>query len=319
MARRRMGIGGGAAPGIGSGGTAFNPAQRVPTRPSPKPTTPTEIAPPFLSYDPSIEAQRRAAQRGLEDTEANVATKEHFAQTDLAHALAKLKTSTVRSRQDINRTASRGLQTLGNQEQNELTTGARAQADFNTSLANIARSFGQLGHRQAESANAAGTLDAGTQAASAAARAGNQRLAEAPINTARGREEEDLATALQRIGTSRGQVTEDQGRSLTRTAQDREREAKAAKRGTGRTDFEAGREQERARREAQITNIDLLAQEIYAARAEHPAVFASWKKQNPEAIARAEGKARANKETGGNVQTGIGGGAAVGHKRRGGR
>lgn len=289
MARRP---GGGLLGGAGNGGTTYNP-----TRPSPKPTS-TYIEPPFMSFDPSIEAERRKAVRGLEDKEAEIGSKEHFAKNDLAHALANLKTSAIHNRQDTNRTASRGLETLGNQETDLNTKGARATQDFQTSLSNIARQFGQLGHRQVEAQNAAGVNDAGTNAAAAAARRQNQGLAEAPINTARTRENEDLATALQRIGTSRGQVGEDQARSLSRNEQEHQRQAKAAQRSTGREDFLLHREGQEAKVEEQVSQTDLLAQEIYAARAEHPSVFRHWKQEHPEAIANAEANAGVSGSTG---------------------
>jgi hypothetical protein len=220
----------------------------------------------------------------LEDTEQNVATKTHFSNTDLTQALKDIRVKTRQGRQDINRTASRGLQTLGYQEQNQQTQGARAQADFNTSLASIARSFGQLGQRQAESANAAGVLDAGTQAASASARAGNQSRAEAPIHTAQQRAGEDLTTALQRIATSKGQVGEDQSQSLGRLNEARDRERLGAHRATARQLFEDGRELERARREGKISQAQLLEQEIYAAHRESPAIFRQWASQHPGAV-----------------------------------
>jgi hypothetical protein len=289
---RRYGLGGGVRPGLGSGGTSYNPN----AKPSPKPTSTgsSYITPPFLSFDPAIEAQRREAARGLEDTEADTTSKQHFAKTDLTTALREIHRKTSQSRQDINRSANRGEQKLGYQEADTQRNAGRQQQDFQTGLANIARQFGQQAHRQAESANAAGVLDQGTLTASAAARAGNQRLAEAPIHTAQQRSNEDLATALGRIGTARGQITQDRGTSLGRLNLGRNAEREGAKRSTGRTFFESNRDQERARREEQIKNVDLLAQEIYAARAEHPQVFANWKQVHPEAIAKAEGGAGNN-------------------------
>jgi hypothetical protein len=67
----------------------------------------------------------------------------------------------------------------------------------------------------------------------------------------------------------------------------------------GREAFGLDRERERAPREAQIGEFDLLAQEIYEARAEHPNVFAHWKQTHPEAIERAEERAHANRRGGG--------------------
>ena len=276
--------------GAGTGGTEYNPGQ-----PSPKPTPAspeTEGRPPDFTYDPSIEAQRREAQRGLEDTEADTKTKTHFAQTDLKTALRDLHVKAKRGRQDINRSANRAQRKLGYQETDANTRAGRANEDFNRSLSNIARGFGQLGHRQAEQANAAGVLDRGTMTAAATARAGNQAVAEEPIHIAQQRTGEDLLTTLKRIGTGRQETEADQNRSLARLAQDVKHERQGAKRETSRKEFGYTREEERARREGQYKNVDLIAQEIYAARQEHPAVFAKWVKQHPEAMQKAKEEAQ---------------------------
>lgn len=318
---RRFGVGGGAVTGgTGSGGTPYNPKQKKP----PGPPTDPYITPPPLSFDPSIEAQRRASQRGLEDTEGDIATKEHFGEKDLDQALRDIRTKTSRSRGDINRNAFRAGRTLDSQEQDANTRGRRANEDFDTQLANIGRQFAQLGHRQGEAANAAGVNDAGTTAASGAARAGNQRLAEAPIGVARGRTNEDLATALARIGTGRSDLGEDQTRSLTQLTQDRNRDRNLTKQERGREEFTNQRTEERARREGAISDVDLLTQEIYAARAEHPAVFKQWKLQHPDAVAQVEGKAAPGGGSGGGGQGGgsqgggtkTGGTSAPGNKKK---
>lgn len=288
-------------PGLmATGGITFNPRRRrrpprafvgggtAAGRPSPNPSTPTTALPqpPFLTYNPEIEAKRRAAQRGLEDTEENVRTKLHFGKTDLLQALRNIKVGTSRSRADINRKSARTGEELNNKESDLRTQSTRTNQDFDSQLANIGRQFAQLGQRQREGANAAGVLDAGTQAAGQAARSQNQALAEAPVNTARQRAGEDLYTALSRIGAARGQLASDTEISLRRLNQDRNRERLLSRREFGRTKFEGGREVGRARREQKIGDIDLLTQEIYAARAEHPSAFRAWKGKTPGALAQ---------------------------------
>ncbi len=112
----------------------------------------------------------------------------HYAHTDLNEALRTIKTNSSRKSSDITREAERGNRKLGYQEQDVRTQAGRsssdlqtrsdrALADFHTQLATIARKFGDLGKRPGEAANAAGVNDAGTQAASAAARQRNQTFA----------------------------------------------------------------------------------------------------------------------------------------------
>lgn len=281
-----------------TGGTTFNPNYTPPT-PKPQAESPWDIAPPFLSYDPALEAQRRAAKRGLEDTESDVKTNLHFAHTDLRQALHDIHVNASRKRQDISRQAARGQEKLGYQETDVKTKAGRAEQDFQAQLANIGRQFAQLRHRQGEAANAQGVLDKGTLEAGVAARRNNQRLAEAPIHTAQQRTAEDLYTALSRIGTARGELTADQERSLNRLIQDRNLERQKSRREYGRKAFGETRKEERARREAAISNVDLLAQEIYAARAEHPSVFRHWKQTHPEAMAKAEANAGGGAPSGG--------------------
>ncbi len=258
-----------------NGGTPFNPNPKSkPKQQTSGPVTAGGLTqPPVLTYNPAIEAERRAAQRGLHDTEQDVASKEHFAETDLHQALGDIHLNTVRKRQDIGRSANRGLRTLGNQEADAQTKAARTGEDFTTRLQDIGRQFAQLGHRQRESANAAGVLDAGTTAAGAVARGQNQGLAEAPIHTAQQRLGEDLYTALGRIDVGRKDIGQDEQRATNRLTQDRNRDRLLTHRETGRSLLGDEREQERARREAAISNVDLITSEIYEARQNRPNTF----------------------------------------------
>lgn len=285
-------------------------------KPSPKPRSPWDVSPPFLTYDPGLEAQRRAAQRGVEDTEADTRTKRHFAHRDLGEALRNIRVSTQRSRQkltkegargreDIGRQTGRSEQKLGFREADARKRAGRANEDFDTKLKELSRRFASLGRSQGEAASASGVRDQGTLAAGAAARQRNKRIAEEPVRVARRRTAEDLASVLERIGIERGYLGQDSARELGRLGQDqaqglaelkedRDRNRGRARREYGREAFQLKRERERARREAQISNVDLLAQEIYQARAEHPAVFAHWKQTHPKAIKRATARAKRN-------------------------
>lgn len=274
-------------------------------RPAPKPDRVIAggyTQPPVFTYDPAIEAQRRSVKRGLEDKLQDVRTGRHFNQTDLAQALRDIKVNTQRSRGkiireagrsrgDINRESQRASEGLSERESDERLSASRANEDFDTQLANIARQFGDLGRRQSESANAAGVLGSGTEAASAVARGRNQAIAEAPIATARKRVEEDLATALRRLGVKRGELgedterslkelLEDQQRGLGQLKQDRNRERRLSRRETGRKEFGLTRESQRARREATISDVDLIMQEIFQARQNRPGAFTKTGQRN---------------------------------------
>ena len=255
----------------------------VPARPHPGATDPTGTGlaqPPSMSYDPALEAQRRAAQRGLEDTEADVKTKQHYAERDLGLALRGIRINTGRKRFDANTEFQRGSTKLANQESETRQDAERQGQDFQTRLADIGRQFSELGTRQGEASNAAGVSDAGTAAASAAARSQNQGQAEAPIHVAQGRLQEDLMTALDRIAQSRGYLNQDHGLYLNRLATDRDINRREARRETGRNLFGLNREDQRAKREGAIANADLLEQEIFQARQNHPGAFTQTGQKN---------------------------------------
>jgi hypothetical protein len=279
------------------GGVAYNPHTHVPRVAGGPPTAGGLTGPPAGSFDPALEAQRRAAQRGMHDTLQDTASERHFGEVDLTQALRDIHTSSARRRQKLGidfgrsteklgRDYERGNERISNEESDTKLKGERTNADFVTKLADIGRQFGELGHRQGEASNAAGVNDEGTSAAAAAARARNQQLAEAPIHTAQDRLNQDLYTALTRLGTSRSQLTQDRDTALgqleqdrgiagSQLKQDRDRERLLSKRDFGRTNFTLGRKEQRTRREGAISNVDLLEQEIYNARQSHPGAVAA--------------------------------------------
>ena len=255
-----------------SGGTSYNPKKK----PSPKPSQQTSgglVLPPDMTYDPAIAAQLRASQRGLADRLAEIRTAGHFDQRNLRQNLRDIRTKTSRSRRDTQIGFNRGVQRFGFQEEDTRIKAGRANEDFRTQLANIGRQFAQLGRTQFQGANAAGVLSEATLAASAAARAQNQTLAEQPIHTARARLQEDLATMLSRIETGRGQLAHDRDLSLGRLHQDRDRGRRLERQDFGRRAFLRRREGQLVRREGVWARADLTQQAIYAALQNRPGAF----------------------------------------------
>jgi hypothetical protein len=245
--------------------------------------------------------KRRASERGFEDIQADVQTARHFARRDLAQALRNIRTDTSRSRGklnrdfsrsqgDIQRGAERGERKIGEEESDVRLDAGRANQDFDTQLANIGRQFAQLGQRQGESANAAGVLGGGTQAAAQVARSRNRTVAESPVHTARQRVGEDLATALRGLGTARedlgedrdrelGELSEDRVRGLGQLHDDRDRTRRLSRRETKRKMFDLKRELERARREKEFSIVDLNQQAIYEALNNRPGAFSRDERQ----------------------------------------
>lgn len=293
-----------------------------------QPPAPGSLTPPTFTFDPAQAAGALRAKHEEENKLAEIGTHQHFAETDLHTALGNIVTENKRKRQDYAREFGRGNEKIGNQEADvnrstanqeaDTRSGAvnreadlnrsagRQQEDFTTRLADISKQFGELGHRQSEAQNASGTLDEGTTAAAAAARARNQVASEAPIHTGEARNKEDLYTALQRLGTSRDtslqrlgeghatdlerlgtartQLGEDHRTSENQLVQDREFNRKKVHTAAGRELFELGREQQQALVAGTTAQQSALEAEIYEAKENHPAAFAAWAKENPSLV-----------------------------------
>jgi hypothetical protein len=253
----------------------------------PKPKAPVVLGPdgqplyevPYGSYDPSIDAQRRAAERGLADLRFDTRIANAWAGRDLSQSLADIGRKWGRGRFDINRSSRREGLKLDFREFDLGRDAKRGRQDFASRLASIGRDYANLGDRQRQSRNAAGTFYGGTAAAAAAKRATNQSLAEQPVRTAAGRMEEDLATNLGRIGVSRTQLGQDTNTALTRGRQDTTRDRKLTKQSTARGRFDRYHKLQRGTREQQIGDADLMQQAIYNARQNRPGAFNKYGKK----------------------------------------
>ena len=236
---------------------------------------------PYGSYDPSIEAQRKAAERGLSDLREDSKTAGHWSKRDLKTSLGDIRRRRGRTVRDVRRSRRRENQKLDFRDTDLRQDAGRNRQDFATRLSGIRRKFSRLAGTQQEARNAAGTLRGGTARAAAQKRAQNRALAEAPVNVAAGRMEEDLKTSLGRIRVTRGQVNTDARRALRRDKVDTKRDRKLTKRDYGRDKFERGRKLNRGKREQIIGDADLTAQKIDSARQRNPGTFSKYgKKKN---------------------------------------
>jgi hypothetical protein len=150
-------------------------------RPRFKPFKPYQAPPlPSGSYDPALDAQLGAANRGLGDTQADYATQAQRNQIDYGL-----------QQDQINLGKTRGLQ--------DLTTGFnRGNQDLDRSVMLLQRSYSQLQNRQAQDAAAAG-VHGGAALQAAAKRAENMAIDRQPLDTQRARLGEDYATGTSRL------------------------------------------------------------------------------------------------------------------------
>lgn len=253
---------------------------------------------PYGSYDPAIDAQLRASQRGLDYLREDHRTAVRWAKQDLSQNLFDLGRKYGRGRQDLNRSTRRNRQDIGirsNRESQKIAfrradlnlDASRGREDLASRMAAVGRQFTQQASAQKEAMNASGTLAGGAAAAAAEKRAENQAIAEAPIKTAGVRLEQDLASSLNRLKISENQLGQDTGRALNRLGQDRSRsvtrlgqdarrDRKLTHQGFRRGQLDRRRKLQRGIVEQKIGEADLLAQKIDSARQRSPGAFSKY-------------------------------------------
>lgn len=156
---------------------------------------------PSGSYDPSLDASRNAAARGLFDTTQDTTLAGARAGEDYGFGQA-----------DINTGYDRGIQDIGTQR-------TQTNEDYNRNTSLLTRSFGILGNQQAEQARKYGVTSGGIALLSAAKRAANQGIQQDALNTSHDRTLAGLDTAQTRLGedktTSLGRLDVGYNRGVT--------------------------------------------------------------------------------------------------------
>jgi hypothetical protein len=147
--------------------------------------------PPVGTYDPAIDYNSQAANRGFEQTRNDAQTAFEQGQQDYGLNLGDLTRGRDNSLSDLGTNAQRGLLDIGQ-------AGTRNNEDFWTQTGNLQRQYGILGRQQAEGAAQRGVTSAGLLGKSAQVRAANQGRDQGVLQTAHDRTEQDLNTAYQR-------------------------------------------------------------------------------------------------------------------------
>jgi hypothetical protein len=146
-----------------------------------KPFTPWQLptSPPPGSYDPALDAQLRAEQRGYGDLQAQNAT------------------NSLYSGQDYQTGQARENQSYANQMADIAQGRTRTNEDYGTATGNLVRSFQQLGQSQRGSINAAG-LGGGALRMALSRRNENQGIQQGALDTTHNRALEDYSTQTDR-------------------------------------------------------------------------------------------------------------------------
>jgi hypothetical protein len=155
-------------------------------------TAPT--APPAGTYDPALDSQLGAVQRGLGYTLGGLDTQGQRAEVDYGQQTHDLTTQRDQTLADLLRNHTRA-------DADFTTNSSRLGEDHTTNLDSITRNYQRLGAQQTGADIGAGTAtQGGTLAAALKARQANQGLDDDAENRSFGRASTDLNTAHQREG-----------------------------------------------------------------------------------------------------------------------
>lgn len=151
--------------------------------------------PPVGTYDPAIDYNAQAADRGYNATVNDAQTQYEHGQQDYGLGLGDLTTGRDRSLADL------------------LTGETRLNEDYGLQTKELGRQYGILGRQQAEHAAQQGVTSAGLLGKSAAVRAENQGRDQAGLNLTHDRGLADIATNRTRVGEdfTRGKLGLDLG------------------------------------------------------------------------------------------------------------
>jgi hypothetical protein len=159
--------------------------------------------PPAGTYDPAIDYNAQAAQRGYENQREDAATLYQQGQEDYGLDLGDLTRSRDYTLADLLTGRNRNITDLA-------TSKARTLQDFDTSYRDVDRQYGILGRQQAESAAQHGITSQGLLHKSAKVRSDNKQLDQDQLTRSKNRAVEDIETNAGRVeqdyGTNTGRA-----------------------------------------------------------------------------------------------------------------
>lgn len=186
-----------------------------------KPWKPWEAPPPPPDrYDPMLDSQQAAGERGLIDYTQDAGTGNRRDVEDYGFG-----------RSDLQRAQTRGHEDIGDQRFDVGRGYDRTSADLNTrqryggedyqrNIGLLQRSYRQLGAQQGAQARVMGTAGGGALLAAARRRAENQSIDRQPLDTGFRRLNEGIATDRTRLGEDRDTSLGRLGRADTRLDED---------------------------------------------------------------------------------------------------
>jgi hypothetical protein len=224
-----------------------------------KPKLGSSGIPPLGSFDPGLEGQRRASERGLKDLKFDTRKANQRAAMDLGIATGLAERNAGRQSQDLQMGFQRDLTDLAIQQQ-------RGTEDYGHAIDALTRRYDTLGQDQAQQQAAAGVSRSGTAAAAAAVRAGNMSFERQPIDIGYQRQQQDIGTREQRLGESTGIEAGRIGEDLNSRLQNLNTQAQ-------RSAYDRATKLSRAKREQAFYEGDVTQQEYFQAHQADPSII----------------------------------------------
>lgn len=216
---------------------------------------------PAGSYDPALDAQVGAAQRGYLDTRQDTETAGTRDTVDYGLGVDAINRGSGRSQADLNLSRDRGYADLQ-------TQATQADEDHNRAVGLLTRNYDRLGTAQGERQNQAGVLRGGAALQAAAKRAANMGVERQGIDTSWQRTQGGITTARTRLGEDyslrSGRLGEDTSLGLADLALKQGPPDANSPLG-GRSFQDRGTALARAGRELQAFGLDVEGQKAYQA------------------------------------------------------
>lgn len=168
-------------------------------------------SPPVGTFDPALDQQYRASQRGFNDL---------FAQINQDPNAGDLGVQPMRAQDDYQLQLGRLGEQYGNTSADIATSRAREGENYGQAIGTLDRNYAQLANRQAQAANQAGVVSGGALAQALAKRRANRVIEQQPIDTQHQRTLADLGTQQQRLDAGYGEQRGDLGLTLQRQDED---------------------------------------------------------------------------------------------------
>lgn len=259
------------------------------------PNLPSFNGPPPGTFDPGLEAQVRAAERGLIDLIEKTHREGGRESVDTQQARRLLERKVQQGHADIQRSRGYAVTDAGQAQGQLQTSFARdlqdlaiakqnGEEDYQRKLLELQHSYADQAARQGQASVAQGTHETGTTAASDAVRGANERWDRSGVDTAHQRQLDAIALAEGRdtedFTRQSGLISQDLGRQLTGFGiQDRRlgQEARTQQNKLSLARFRATQDRQtalsHAKREYGIYSTDVAQQAYYQAHQLNPNII----------------------------------------------